>query len=314
MPLVALPLLLLRPALGLTALAALAAATVLLTAPRRRAALAADEDRHPALVALRRTTAACRGAALAAGAVAAVAVAGTGSLGRGAALAPAAFALAQLLGVLVADALTRDSARRPGRASLEVRRVRDYLPRPLTAVVGALAVTLLAELVWASAVAGPDDLGRPGRALVYRCASGCDGGAHTPWPGSYYAVPMGAGVAGAALLALLAVHVTVRRPRDGSDERLVRLDDAVRRRSVEAVVAAVGAAVAAALLGLALAAGAPVLADGHVPAALRAGAAVLVAAGLVALPVLTWSVVVLLVPGGATAGRRPDGSRVGAPA
>ena len=301
---IAAPLLLVMRVQTLALIAAMVLVLVLVLAvvlPRRRAALAADDVRYPGLVDLRRTTTTCRVTAVLLGGVVLVAVAGSGPLGRGLALAPAAFAAVQVAGVLVADLLTRDSARRPGAASLEVRRVRDYLPRRLVTVVGALAAVLLAELAWAAAVASQDDLGRPGRALAYRCSAGCDGGAHTPWPGSFYAVPLVVGLVGVVLAGALAVRQTVRRPRDGSDAQVVRLDDAVRRRSVEAVVAGIGTAFAAGLVGIALAAGAPVLADPGVPAALRAGAGVLVAAGCVALPLLAWCVVVVLMPTAASA-------------
>lgn len=315
MILVALPWLRLQRPLVLAAVAAVVVALVLVAVPRRRAALAADEARYPGLASLRRTTSTCRALAVVVGVGVLVMVAGTGPLGRGLALAPAAFAAVQVLGVLVADLLARDSARRPGIASLEVRRVRDYLPRPLTAVVAVLAVALLGGLAWAAAVAAPDDLGRAGRSLAYRCSAGCDRGAHGPWPGSYYALPMAVGLVALLAVAAIAMVVTVRRPRDGSDPELVRLDDAVRRRSVESVVAAVGTAFAAALAGVGPVAAMPVLADGQVPAALRAGAGVLVGSGLVALPVLASCVLVLLLPVTTAApGRVPGAGELGAAA
>lgn len=315
MILVFVPWLVLQRPLTLAILAAVVVGLVAVALPRRRAALAADEVRYPGLSTLRRTTTTCRTVAVVVGVGVLVVVAGTGPLGRGVALAPAAFAAVQVLGILVADVLTRDSARQPGSASLEVRRVRDYLPRPLTAVVAVLAVALLAWLAWAAAVAAPDDLGRAGRALAFRCATGCDAGARTPWPGTYYAVPMTLGLLGVVALAGLAVRTTVHRPRDGADEQLVRLDDAVRRRSVESVVAAVGAAFAAGLVGVGLVAGLPVLADTQVPAALRAGAGLLAGAGVVALPALAWCVLVLLLPVTTAApGRLARATDLGAPA
>lgn len=316
MILMALPLLMiLRPALLLALLVLLGGGVLVAVLPRRRGAMAADERQYPGLAALRRTTVTCRTVAVAVGIAAVSAVVAAGGLGVGAALAPATFAVVQVVGVLVADVLTRESARRPGSASLEVRQVRDYLPRGLTRVVGVLAAVLLGALAWTAAVAGPDDLGRAGRALAYTCAQGCDAGAHTPWPGSFYAVPMALGLVLLLGLGALAVRGTVRRPRDGSDEQLVRVDDAVRRRSVESVVAAVGIALSAGLLGIGLAAGAPVLADAHVPGSLRAGAGVLVVSGLAATPVLVWCVLVLLFPvATATPGRQADTVRLGAPA
>src|SRR6478609_2436346 len=181
------------PFLLLLAVAAVAAAAVLVAVPRRRALVALDQQAFPGLARLRRTTVVSRLVALALGLVVLVAVGAAGHLGRGLALAPAAFAAVQVLGVLVGDLVSEHDARTPGSAGLEVRRVRDFLPVRLTLVTVLAAGALGALLGGSTLVAAPDDLGRAGRALSYRCAEDCTSGSLGPWPGSYYSLPMAVG-------------------------------------------------------------------------------------------------------------------------
>ncbi|GAA2755272.1 hypothetical protein [Actinopolymorpha rutila] len=273
--------------------------------PRRRALVAVDEAAHPGLARLRRSTLLGRGLAMVVGAIAAVVTASTGGLGRGFAVAPAVFAAVQVVGVLAVDLLARDDARTPGTAGLEVRRVRDFSARGLVRVAVAAGAVLALFLAWAGAVAGPDDLGRAGRALTYSCTAGCDHGTLSPWPGSYYSVPMA--VALLLVLAGVAIRVTVRRPRNGAVPEIVAVDDVVRRRSVESVLAALGVAFTGSLAGAALPAGGRLagLGQNHGPVVLQATGWCMVLAGLVALVCLVWCLVVLLLPG-AGAGAEPD--------
>lgn len=283
--------------MALGALVALIAVVVVVARPRRQRAQDAARQ-VPALRRLMRTHAVARGVALVVGVGLTAVAASAWSLGRGLMLAPAAFAAAQIVAVLLADRATYTAMRTPGVAALEVRRVRDYLPRALSVLTALSATALAAALTWTTAVAASDDLGRAGRALTYPCVEGCDQTTISPWPGSFYSVPLAVGLGAVGLLAVVALSVTVRRPRNGADPSIAATDDAVRRRSVETVVAAVAVALSASLLGIAVVAGVRLLAAGDVPSgsSLTVGATLLVLAGLWSLAVVLWSTVSLLLP------------------
>ncbi len=144
---------------------------------------------------------------------------------------------------------------------------------------------------WATAVASPDDLGRAGRSLATTCGPGCTG-SRGPWPGSFYTVPLAVGLLLVLVLAVVAARAVVRRPRNGADPDVVRLDDVARRRALETVVAAVGVAVGATLAGSGAVAALALLGSG----ALAAGGAALLAV-LLGLAVTVWSTAVLVLPG-----------------
>ena len=163
---------------------------VLVAVPRRRALVAVNKAEFPGLAHLRRSTLLTRPLALLLGLAVTAPVTMFGRLGQGVALVPAAFAAVQILGVLAADTVARNDARTPGSAGLEVRRLREVLPVPLTQLTTLAAGALTFLLTWATVVASPDDRGLAGRWLSYTCADDCTGGALGPWPGSFYAVPM----------------------------------------------------------------------------------------------------------------------------
>jgi hypothetical protein len=274
---------------------------VLLAVPRRRALVAVNETDFPDLAHLRRSALRTRLVALVLGLIVAVPVATFGRLGQGLVLVPAVFAAIQVLGVLTGDLVGRHDARTPGSAGLEVRRARDLLPARLTLLTTLVAGALAVLLTWATVTASPDDLGRAGRRLSYTCAEDCTSAALGPWPGSFYSIPMALALLGVAAIAALAVLVTVRRPRNGSDVEILRVDDAVRRRSVESVVASLGIAVSASLAGTGLVAGLGLVGESRAPLGLQLAGWVALAAGLAALAVLAWCSVLLAVPGGPVA-------------
>ena len=279
---------------------------VLIAVPRRRRLVTINEHDFPALARLRSVNAAARVVGLVVGILVVVSLSDAGNLGVGLLLSPAVFALTQILATLVAGILTHDAARTRGTAGLEVRRVRPYLPRGLTVVTASATAVLALVLVWTTAVGSPDDMGRNGRSFTYSypCDTVCGAG-FSPWPGSYYTVPLGAVLTLVLVLAVATVLVTVRRPRDASDPEIVRVDDFVRARAVESVVAAVGVASAATLCGVSLLVTHLANPRNVVPLMLRIpgwGAMLLT---LAALPLTVWCVVVLLLPG-ATAPVRRD--------
>ena len=184
------------------------------------------------------------------GVVAAVLVAQTGSLGRGLLVAPAAFALCLLLGVLAGEMTVHAPSSGRRAALLERRQARDYLPARLTVIVTLGACLLLAVLTFTVLVGSADDMGRAGRVITTVCSPD-QSASRGPWPGSYYALPLAALV----LVGLVASAAVLRqvslRPRPAGTEGLGAVDDALRRRSAEAVVAAVGILVAVPFTGIA---------------------------------------------------------------
>lgn len=275
---------------------------VLIALPRRRKLVSINEFTFPELARLRSVTATSRISALAAGVIIAVALAILLPLGLGVFLAPTAFAGVQIMAVLVAGAVSRNAARTPGVSGLEVRRIRRYLPMGLTALVGSVTVILLGALAWTTAAGSPDSLGNAGRNFSY--LTPCDvemcETSVGPFPGSFYSIPLVTLLAVVFALAGIAVIMTVRRPRNASDPEIVRIDDVVRARAVESVVAALGLAVATTLFAVGF-----LVANGlgnpsnDLPALLRIPGWGAVPLMLASLSVALWCLVVLLLPGGA---------------
>jgi hypothetical protein len=207
----------------------------------------------PRLDEVRRTTRRWRVVGGVAGLAAAAFTAAFGPpLGLGIALAGPVFAVCLLAGVLAGELAVTAPTTSTRRASLEVRRVRDYLPRRLARAVAAVTVLLGALLVAGTLLGSPDDLGRAGRSLARSC--GPDSSAAVgPWPGSFYTVPISVVVGLGVAAAAVALARIVRRPRQGED---VPADDALRAQAATAITAATGILVAVPAAGIALVASA----------------------------------------------------------
>jgi len=162
-------------------------------------------------------------------------------LGRDLAVAPAVGAVLFLMAVVAAELTAPRARARVRTATLRTRRVVDVLPPVLSALVGA-GVLLLAAALLVGGVAGrPDDLGRAGRVLTATCTVSGTGLVESsvgPWPGTFYVVPMGAGLLLAVLAAIAGLIVIIRRPRPSADDE--ELDTAMRRQSARNVVLGVG--------------------------------------------------------------------------
>jgi hypothetical protein len=121
-----------------------------------------------------------------------------------------------------------------------------------------------------------------------------------PFPGGYYTSALVLGLPIVLLIASATLWLTAKRPRNGSDPVLVRVDDALRRETAEGIVAAAGLAFSLSFAGVAGGAAIAVggMAEFGIRYALGAGAIVLLAFGseVVAL----WCAVLVLVPGGGT--------------
>jgi hypothetical protein len=167
-------------------------------------------------------------------------------------LAPAVFGFVVVLGVGLGETVVRPL--RPAgvrSASMTPRRLGAYLPRVPT----ALAVTVLGMttvlLTFTTLTASRDDYSRAMRALS--CDNLRVGSSHTPYPGSYYSLPLALLLGAVLALAGLAVRQAIVRPRGLATDDSG--DDALRRRSLDVIVSAVGIAVSAPYIGLALTAG-----------------------------------------------------------
>jgi hypothetical protein len=103
------------------------------------------------------------------------------------------------------------------------------------------AVLLLGYLVLAARNAVPDDAGRM-RAYVSTCPSISSGSWASPYPGSFYGVPLAIGTVVVVALAALALARIARRARLGGPETF-GVDDAVRAATTRAVVSVASAGV-----------------------------------------------------------------------
>jgi hypothetical protein len=244
-----------------------------------------------AVLASHRKAVGWRWAGLSLGAVAAALTARTGSLGLGVMLAPTVFGLCVIGGALVGELATIPRSRSVGTAALKTRSVGKYLPRRLGALVAASTIGLGALLVTTTRM-GSGDLSRVGR-VVFRACGAERSAAYGPWPGLFYAVPLGIAVMIGLLGAGVALRTVVLRPRVGSAADLVA-DDARRRRSAEAVVAATGVMVTASLFGVALSALGALVSSACPPNSWTALGVTLLSIGVLTLLAATWCLVLLL--------------------
>jgi hypothetical protein len=245
-----------------------------------------------AVLASHRKAVGWRWAGLSLGAVAAALTARTGSLGLGVMLAPTVFGLCVIGGALVGELATIPRSRSVGTAALKTRSVGKYLPRRLGALVAASTIGLGALLVTTTRM-GSGDLSRVGR-VVFRACGAERSAAYGPWPGLFYAVPLGIAVMIGLLGAGVALRTVVLRPRVGSAPNLVVADDALRRRSAEAVVAATGVMVTASLFGVALSALGALVSSACPPTSWTALGVTLLSIGVLTLLLAAWCLVLLL--------------------
>ena len=272
---------------------------------RRSRSLIFDEGRYPGLAALRRATLRARYLGIVAGVVVFFIVAGLGRYGQWLFLAPAVAGATVIGAVLVGQRLTYTRARTAGIAGLERREVGDYLPRRLAMTAAGVLLILAVVGAWTTAVATLDDAGLA-RAFTQSCTTeSWDGQSQsehtevhvsTPFPGAYYTAGMAAGIVAVLALAWVGVVATTRRPRNGADAELVRVDDALRRQTVEGIVAAFGLVVATTLAGMSFLAAVTVGTEACTTAH-GLGSWALAAVAAVALALALRFAVIVLVPG-----------------
>lgn len=157
------------------------------------------------------------------------------------ALAPGTFGLVVVAFVALGETVVRPPrVAGPRTASLEPRRIRAYLPRPTTVVVATVGVMAGLTLLFTTLTAGTD--GSLGGHRVLSCTRGGISEARGPYPGSFYTAPLAAALGLVLGIAAVAAVRVVRRPRGLATTD--HGDDALRRRSLTVIVAAVGVAVA----------------------------------------------------------------------
>ena len=213
--------------------------------PRQPAVAAADIPR-----AVTRRAAVLRWAGVTIGVIVAVIAARSGELGMGLLMAAPLFGLCALIGVSIGELTVRPPHGPTRTAAVEVRRIRDYLPRHLSRAVAAAGGVLLILLTATTSAGDPDDMGRPGRSLGRQCTSDMVASVG-PWPGMFYTGRLVVVVLVGLLMAYGAVRTIVRRPRSGSATDLA-VDDALRERSARVVTGAVGVLIAIPLAGVSL--------------------------------------------------------------
>jgi hypothetical protein len=227
------------------------------------------------------------------GLIVGVLTARSGGLGRGLLLAAPLFGLCVLIGVLVGEATVPAPGGTTRTAAVEVRQIRDYLPRWLSRTVAAAGVLLLLMLIVTTAVGRTDDLGRSGRVLRLPCGEGA--GTIGPWPGSFYTGPLGGVLVIGLIAAYAALRLIVRRPRPGPEPAQVIADDALRRSAAETVTGALGMLFALPLAGVGLTAGGAIIGTSCSQTWTVLGSTIL-AVVPVALALFSWSIVAVFLP------------------
>jgi hypothetical protein len=159
------------------------------------------------------------------------------------------FGLGVLAGTLAGELTVPAPTGPVRRAQLRVRRVLDYVPRTLGALV-CVATTALFALATATTVGVSGGWSATDRDIV--CVLGEGRYPSGPWPGTYYTVPVLSVVVAGLVLTGLVLRRVVRRPR-WTD--VVEVDDVSRRRSAEVVTAAAGVLVLTPFMGVAVTAG-----------------------------------------------------------
>lgn len=265
---------------------------------RRRQRLVAASAQNPAMAHRDAITIRARGiGVLAALALLAVHWAVLGSA-RTAYSGAAVFALAIAVALLLAELRTWRAAQTVGLASLETRPSTHYLPRALLALTAVAAAGLVGLLLWAASHQDSS-----GRGWIWTSPDGLSSGGGSPFPGTWYSVPMAIALAMVGIASVAGIVVTLRRPRNGADPVVVQVDDDARRHSSEAFVACLALAVFGCLFMALLTSGSalqlfvtpPRTPGGEFGSRYTAWAVGMVTSILLLLG--TWALAVLLVPG-----------------
>jgi hypothetical protein len=198
-----------------------------------------------------------------------------------------------LAGVLVGELRVGAPGGPVRRGALEVRRIRDYVPRALSSAVVVAGILLAVVLASTTAAGSADDLGRAGRSLERRCSAVTAEGAG-PWPGSYYALPLAVVVLCGLLAAGLVLIRVVRRPLQSEDRAI---DEGLRRSAAGAVTAAVGLLIVVPLAGISTVAAAALSNITCRPESWTVAAIALAVLAVASLVLATWCASTLMARG-----------------
>jgi hypothetical protein len=150
------------------------------------------------------------------------------ALGRVAALAPVMLVAGILLGTIIGELTARTPQGSTRQASVAPRRVGALVTRGWVSLAGVGAVLLSGVLALGWALGGPDDLGRAGRALVRSCTVVLSDGtssemssSQSPWPGSFYVLPLLVASLLLAVLTVLALRSIALRRSAGPESELL---------------------------------------------------------------------------------------------
>lgn len=235
-------------------------------------------------------TATWRAVGILLGIILAVFMLGFGELGVGPMLAPAALGLGVLSGILIGELQVKAPDAPQRTAQILPRTTSDYVPVALGRAVVAVTATLVVLMTITTAAGSPDDMGRDGRWLTFATTN--TSASNGPWPGSYYTVPLAVALLIAGLITVIVLRRVTLRPRAG--ETVV--DEAIRRRSAQAVTAGWGLTVGFPLVGFSITASSCLFANTAGPAWWTVASWVLLAVALGGLAVALWCIATLIVP------------------
>lgn len=184
------------------------------------------------------------------GIAAAVVIIVLAPVGLGVVLGPSLVAAGLMLGTAIGEVAVRGPAWDGEKENAGPRALWSAIPRNLTVAVGIAVLLFAGTLAATTATAASDAHPGGSRTVQVVCTSGQLATA-TPWPGSYFSVPLGIIVGCGVVIAAAAVILVVRRPRgatvsDGVD--LARVRRANARPIVEGIAGLLGVAFGSAVL------------------------------------------------------------------
>lgn len=225
---------------------------------RRARGTAEVIEQYPALTQMRRTTTAWRVAGILLAAVVGRYMLSSGGVAP--ALAPAVAAGVIIVGVLLGQWQTYRAAQTPGTAALERRSLRSYVPTWLVAILLVAGSLMAAGFVLGISLGSvPPEPGSGsvlGASLNWTCQVHTSEGMQTigggigPFPGSYYSLPMLISFIPPLLMAIGGLWMVVARPRNGADEDLVYVDDALRTQTAEGILASIALMLGVSMVGV----------------------------------------------------------------